>query len=137
MAAKKLAKGKALKRLSGSTYVAIPQLFSIPLEFGEAEDVDTTAHDDSSTGYRTYLQGWKVPPTLEISGRWDPNDTQHAWLLTNHGGSAQSFQITIPSTTPMTASFSALIQNLKVPDDLSGPLDFSFTLRITGAVTLA
>lgn len=129
-------KGRALKRLSGSTYVLIPGLDVIPLNFGETEEVETTAHDDATAGFLTFIAGWKDGGELPCEGFWDDDETQHQWLLTNNGGAAQSFQIDIPTASgTSTYAFSALIKNLDLPDDIKSAERFTVTLRVSGAVT--
>jgi hypothetical protein len=124
-----------LERLSGSAYVEIPGAVTTPFGLGSVEKVEVTGKDDATAGYRRYLSTWKVPPTLQFTFRWDPSDTQHLWLETNQGGTAQSFKLTVVSGVAYT--FTAIIGEISAPGGLSDALDVNVTLEVAGAVTRA
>lgn len=131
--AKIKSKGKRLYRLNGSTYALIPQLDNIPFSIGSYDETEVSTHD-AATDDRESLPTWKQANSQTMSGKWDPADTQHAWLLSNLGGAEQTFIVRYPTTPPKSIAFTAKITGLEIPDDLNGSLDFSFTLgsiRIT------
>lgn len=117
--------------------VALSQAATIgapPIELGT---VDSTTHD--STG------GWgEVLPTVKRGGSfpvtflYDPDDSGHAAMVTNHGAKTlTAFEIVIPTANSAEVGFSAYITGLDIePGDVEGRLEMQMTLTPSGAITV-
>ena len=101
----------------------------------DTTDIDITTHD-STGGWREFLAGLKDGGTLELTGILDLDDTGQAYLAGNVGGAAVAVVLTFSDTS--TASFSAYVKNFNNPGNpLDDKVEFSSSLKITGAVTYA
>ena len=137
--AKVKAKGVILKY--GDTAdpsTTLPQKTEVSLDLGAWDRTDVTDHDtsDSTKEYDTVL---KEPPTLDVTGFFDPADTAHAWFVSSHAsGAAKYFELVLPDAGDAEFVFQAHVTSLSIGGMTpSGHITFSATLAGTTAATFS
>lgn len=119
-------------------------LNSIGLPDESRGDVEVT--DNDSGGSREYLPGLREPGTIALEGRIIPGDVGQDRLRTNKDTEDQPKEvvITLPASatddsTVVTYTFDAYVSALggDLPQDSDDPGQFTATLKVTGAVTVA
>jgi len=95
--------------------------------------VDITTHD-SAGGYKEYVGGLKDGGTLDLTGAYNISDTGQAYLRTNVGTS-KACVVTFSDSS--TASFNAIVGGFATSSPLDDKVEFTCSLKITGAVTYA
>jgi predicted secreted protein len=112
---------------------AIGGLTDVSVSGTDVTFVDITTHD-STGGFKEFVGGLKDGGTLELSGKYDIADTGQIYLRANPGESA-SCVVTLSDSS--TASFTAIVGGYSITNPLDDAVDFSASLKITGAVTYA
>lgn len=112
---------------------AIGGLTDVAVSGTEVNFVDVTTHD-SSGGYKEYVGGLKDGGTLELTGAYNIADTGQAYLRT-HVGESKACIVTFSDDS--TASFSAIVGGFATSNPLDDKVEFTCSLKITGAVTYA
>lgn len=132
--AKYAAKGAIIKYENpASTFNVIPAVGDFELDLGDTEEIDVTTHD-SAGSYRETVNGFIAPAEISFPLVYDPADTHHAFLLTNHGGSALTFQVILPDTGAGTFEFDAIIKGFRVSAPVDGRLEATVSIKPTGAI---
>lgn len=135
--AKIKAKGVILKYGDAADpLTTVPQKTEVSLDLGAWDRTDTTDHDTSGSTkeYDTVL---KEPPTIDVTGFFDPADTAHAWFISAHASGAEKyFELVMPDAGSAEFVCQAHVSNLSIGGMTpSGHLTFSATLAGTTAAT--
>lgn len=104
--------------------------------------------DSGSGGDRTFIDGLRDAGEMTIDVRWDPDDTGQGALDTNYEASGSSATeeviITLPSAATsasgsQTLTFDAIVTGRSSDLDAIADetADRSYTLKVTGSVTIA
>jgi predicted secreted protein len=133
MATKFAAKGTKLQINTGSSLVDIPSVESFTFGQGQTELIDVTTLDSSS--YREFVNGFKDADEISAEIIYDPADTVHEYIRTNHGGTAKAMGVVLSDTGNATFTFNALITQVSFPVDKDGPIRMSVTFKPTGAIS--
>jgi len=112
---------------------AIGGLTDVSVSGTDVTFVDITTHD-SSGGFKEFVGGLKDGGTLELSGKYDIADTGQIYLRANPGASAACV---VTFSDNSTASFTAIVGGYSTTNPLDDAVDFSASLKVTGAVTYA
>lgn len=117
------------------TYTAIPKLRSIRglTKFRNAREITNL-----SSGGDEYMPGLPRTGVVTAMIDYDPNDTQHAALLTALANNTlESFRVSFPSSPAEKWTFSAYVIGFPI-DDLvpDGGLTVQLSLRPTGALSI-
>lgn len=112
--------------IGGLTDVSIPEV--------EVTEIDITSHD-SEGGYKEYVGGLKDGGTVTLTGKYNIADTGQAYLADadNQGADAVAVVVTFSDTS--TCGFNAIVKGYGATNPLDDAVDFSASLKITGAVT--
>lgn len=98
---------------------------------------DVTSHD-STGGYREFIPSLKEGGSVSCEGHYAPTDAQHTGLNTDYeNGVLRNFQVVFPTTPNKTFSFAAYVENFEVGAPLEGAIPLSFSLKISGPVTIS
>lgn len=124
---------------NGTTFAEVEGLDRIDHNLGTRDSVDTT--DFSATGgIRKFIPGLLDPGTVEIEGKFDPDNTVHTALwndfrsLTN---SSRQFRITLSDPVPKTITGTAILQSFAYNLAPNNVLRFTASFKITGDITIA
>ena len=129
--------GTVLKIGSGNSAKTVGGVTSIDGISIDSEEVDVTDLGNSS-GYREFLQGFKDAGEVSVSGYLDGSDTGQNEMITLLGtGALTSMEIVFPTAIGKKWSFSAFVKNFSTSVDTDGAVEFSATLRVSGAATLS
>ena len=112
---------------------AIGGLTDVNVSGTEVNFVDVTTHD-SSGGYKEFVGGLKDGGTLDLTGAYNIADTGQVYLRANPGTSAACV-VTFSDTS--TATFTAIVGGYSTSNPLDDKVEFTASLKITGAVTYA
>lgn len=127
-----------IKALGATITVAtnnIGGLNGITIPESVAADVDVTTHDSTA---REYIGGLVDSGTVTLTGKFNIADTGQTYLRTaaNQGGSPVACVVTLSDDS--TASFNAVVVGFGTNvGDVDGAVEFTASLRISGAVTYA
>jgi predicted secreted protein len=111
---------------------AIAELTDVTVGGVDVNFIDTTAHD-SSGGWRTFLGGLTDPGTIDLTGNYKQTDAGQAALISGRGTSV-AVNITFSDSTNVTCSAIVGGYNLSNPQD--DKVEFTCSLKITGAITI-
>lgn len=102
-----------------------------------ADTIETTVLD-STSGFRTFIQGMKDGGEVSIQGYFDTADAgQLAVSSALTAGTVDSYTITFPSAIGATWTFDAVVTMFKTGEaNIDDPLGFEATLKITGVPNL-
>lgn len=129
--AKEIGYGAELSVATTTGTLDIAQIRSISGPDSEADMVDTTTMD-SSTNYRTFIQGLADPGQVTLELVYDGTSVGHARLETyQENMTSKVYTISYP-TSANTQSFTAYVQSLSVEIPLDDLITQSVTLKITG-----
>ena len=119
----------------GGTETVVGRLTSIGEVSPDSEELDVTTLD-STGGYREYMQGFKDPGELEVSGYHDGSDAGQTALRTAYAaGTSGEVKITFPDGT--VVSFSGFVKAHTIgAAEVDGAVGFGATFRISGAVSV-
>lgn len=112
---------------------AIGGLTDVGISGTEVSFIDTTTHD-STGGYREFVGGLKDGGTLELTGKYDIADTGQVYLRANPGVSAACV---VTFSDDSTATFTAIVGGYATSNQLDDAVEFTASLKITGAVVYA
>jgi predicted secreted protein len=110
---------------------AIGSVTNITRSGTERSFADVTTHD-SSGGYREYVPTLLEAGTVDVEGLFDDADGGQD-LLRGFSGTAASCIITLPNTKTITMS--VFVQSVGESIPLDDAVQFTATLKITGATT--
>lgn len=99
----------------------------------EVNFVDVTTHD-SSGGYKEFVGGLKDGGTLDLTGAYNIADTGQVYLRANPGTSAACV---VTFSDDSTATFTAIVGGYSTSNPLDDKVEFTSSLKITGAVVYA
>ena len=133
--------GTLLKIGDGGTpesFTTVAEVTDIKPPKISAKMEDATSHDSSGweESIPTLLSGGEI----EVKVNWLPTDsTQNEttglmYALTNRA--RKNWQVVLPSTAK-TFAFAAFVQDFEGDTPLDGKLGATFTLKVTGAVTIS
>ena len=135
--AKYAAKGAILKYENpASTFNVIPAVGDFELDLGDTEEIDVTTHD-STGSFRETVNGFKAPSEISFPLVFDPANTHHLYLQTNHGATAVTFQVILPDDGAATYEFDAIIKGFRVSAPVDGRLEATVTVKPTGAISFS
>jgi len=118
------------------SFVDIAEVHSISGPNITAEIIDCT-HMDSPNGYEELLPGIKTGGEVTIEVGYIPDNTTHQALKTKMDNrELTDFKIVFPNTAETEMTFSAYITGLSIDVSVKELLGGTFTLRISGAVTV-
>ena len=123
------------------TYVAIAQVIDINGPGIKNRLIETTDRD--SSGKALYVSGIVDNGKVKFKLNFDPDTTYHSMSVA-HGlgtlaqsGALKSFRLFFPDTSPVTATFDAIVEEYTPDAPLNGALTADCTLQISGAITWA
>lgn len=121
---------------AGGAACQVGRLSSIGELSPDSEELDVTTLD-SAGGCREYIQGFKDPGELEVSGFHDAgNAGQRALRAAYASGQAGSVEIAFPDG--VKASFTAYVkQHTLGAAEVDGAVGFGAVFRITGPVAVS
>lgn len=87
---------------------------------------------DLSDGNRDYGLGIGEPPSFTLNCFWDPVDTTHAALITEHSNETKcNYRATVPTSPAKTYTFKALISSYTTPyGGVDGDLMWDITFQL-------
>lgn len=111
---------------------AIAELTDVTVGGVDVNFIETTAHD-SSGGWKTFLGGLTDPGTIDLTGNYKFTDAGQAALISGRGTSV-AVNITFSDATNVTCN--AIIGGYNVSNPQDDKVEFTCSLKITGAITL-
>lgn len=126
--------GYGAELLCGTTTggsVTVAQIRSISGPDSEADMVDTTTLD-SSTNYRTFVQGLADPGQVTVELVYDSTATSHAKLQHYHDNRISATYTIVYPTSANSQAFTAYVQSLSLEVPLDDLITQTVTLKITG-----
>ncbi|MEA4924930.1 MAG: phage tail tube protein [Syntrophomonadaceae bacterium] len=124
--------GTTLKK--GTTPIA--ELTKISGPALAADTIDVSSHS-SVDGYREFVQGLKDGGEVAIEGNFTNEAGQAALITDFHAGTVGAYTITLPTTTPVSWTFSGIVTALNIDAPFDGVLAFQATLKVSGKPVLA
>lgn len=120
---------------SPEVYTTIANIDSISGPGSTAADIEVT---DLSSTAKEFLLDLVDNGTVTCSGFYNPGDTQHDQLRSDNAASTQrNYRITLSSSPQVTFTFAARVSEFTPEEAVAAAIRFTFTLRVTGAVTKA
>jgi predicted secreted protein len=110
---------------------AVGELTDVSVGGGDVNFIEITNHD-SSGNWKEFLGGLKDGGTLDLTGNYKVGDVGQAHLFGNLGASAACV---VTFSDSSTCSFTAIIGPYNTSNPLDGTVEFTASLKITGAVT--
>jgi len=95
--------------------------------------IDTTAHD-SAGGWKEFVGGLTDGGTLELTGNYDVADVGQIELIAERGNVA-AVVVTFSDTS--TSTFNAVVGGYGLSNPLDDKVEFTCSLKVTGAITIA
>ena len=123
--------GTTLEYDYGDGYVElarISEIGEIPLQ-GDADDVEVTGYD-TPTRVREYIKGLEDPGDMEITGIWTAHESQLGVMTSND---VHDWRLTLPNDLG-TYIIPGYVHGFTLNPQLDDRIEFSFTLRVAGAV---
>jgi predicted secreted protein len=119
---------------SPNTFTEIAEVKSIGGPNEDSEELDAT-HLRSTGGYREFLQSFKDGGELPCNCNYLPGNATHQTIRTLfQSGATRGWKITYPDTSYVT--FDGYVKAVGSTAAVGAILEGSFTIRISGAVTL-
>lgn len=112
---------------------AVGDLTDVSVSGTDVNFVDITTHD-STGGWKEFTSGLKDGGSLDLTGKYKVADTGQAYLFGNPGASA-SCVVTFSDTS--TASFTGIVGGFSTSNPLDDAVEFTCSIKITGAVVYA
>ena len=127
------AQGTIVQAQNG-TYTAVPESIRVDTPSIRTENIDVTNHD-SAAGVREFIAGFKDTETCTVEGNWIPGNVIQEWLRDQQLASATvPFKILLPGASgDKVATFSALIESLKITANVGEQLRYTMVLKPSGA----
>ena len=95
--------------------------------------IDVTAHD-SAGGWREFIGGLTDGGTLELTGNYDEADAGQVELRAERG---QVASVIVTFSDATTSTFSAVVGGYSLSNPLDDVVEFSCSLKVTGAIVIA
>jgi len=95
--------------------------------------IDVTAHD-SAGGWKEFVGGLTDGGTLELTGNYDAADVGQIELIAERGNEAA---IVVTFSDSSTSTFSAIVGGYNLSNPLDDKVEFTCSLKVTGAITIA
>lgn len=124
--------GTAFKVDISATLTLIAGAKNISFPGVHSRTTETTSHD--SGGWAEHLATLKEGGEFSVGFVWDDSDTGQAYLATNAGGAAQTFQIGLPNSGT-EFDFDAIIKDIDHDAEVDGAYGGTVTFLVTGAIT--
>jgi len=120
---------------SPEVYTEVDGLTSINGPDGSTPEIDTT-HLNSTA--REFLMGIPDNGSIQCSGFYDGDDTQHAALYSAWAnGTSKNFNLKFINESPNEKwAFSGYVQNFSIGAETDQAVTLSFSIRISGAITV-
>jgi predicted secreted protein len=99
----------------------------------DVTNIDVTAHD-SSGGWREFVGGLTDGGTLELTGNYDQDNVGQVELRDERGEVAA---IIVTFSDGSTSTFSAVVGGFNLSNPLDDKIEFSCSLKVTGAIVIA
>lgn len=116
---------------TGGGYTNIARLLSIgDVSLGDVDDIPFVCYD-SADGFREHLAGIMDAGEFEITGVWTADASQTG--LNALRGVTCDWRITLPEALGVL-DFEAYLSGPKIKPNLTDKIEFSATVRVTGAV---
>lgn len=112
--------------------IVVGGLMGAEFSGADVNNIDTTAWD-AAANTRTFVGGLIEPGSLELSGNFLPSDAGQVELEAETGNVA-AILVTYPDGT--TIGFDAVVGAINIGSDLDSKLEFTRSLKITGARTI-
>ena len=111
----------------------VGKLTSVGAIASDSEPVDVTTLD-SEGGYREYMQGFRNPGEVELTGFHEKGDAGQAALRSAYAsGEAGAFEVAFADGTAV--SFTAFVKGCTIgAAAVDGAVGFAAVLKLTGAV---
>ena len=132
-----VARGLTLSVATGASpdYAVIPNLDNVSGPGSTAAEIEIT---DLSSTAKEFLLDLVDNGNVSVSGNFNPQETYHAQLQSDNAASTErNYRITFPSSPEATYTFAARVSEFSPEGGIAAALRFSFTLRVTGAITVA
>lgn len=119
------------------TYTTLGQVRNISGPTQQADEVETTSHDDSGD-FRVFIRGLIDGGTVSAEINFDPADVKHQEMLSDLAtGTGANWRIRWSQMTPVHRfTFPAFVQSFPLTNPTDAQLGATLTLRVTGAPVL-
>ena len=117
--------------VSGTT---IAELTNISGPGISMDTVETTNHD-SPSGYREFVAGLTDAGEFSVTGNLIASSTTVSDLIINGSQTARTYAITFPNN--LAWSFSGFITNFDTTGAYDGKLEYTFSIKVSGAPTFS
>lgn len=119
---------------AGSTWTNIARIETVgEFSMGEVEDIEITSHDTVG-GMKEYIAGLGDAGEIEFSGSWIADATQRS--LSGLRGLMRDWRVTLPGGLGIWRS-RGYVKSFTINPQREDSIDFSATIKLTGAPTLA
>jgi len=112
---------------------AIGELTDVTPGGADVNFIDVTAHD-SAGGWKKFIGGLSDGGTLELTGNYKFSDAGQAALIAQRG---QQAAIVVTFSDSTTSTFNAIVGAYNLSNPLDDKVEFTCSLKVTGAITLA
>lgn len=137
----KIGKGTTLAVGDASSpinFVSILEMVELSGTPGGTPDRVSVFNHDSPTMWDEVLTGIIRPKTITIQGNWQKagasaNTVSMALQTQMEVGTTKYFRITLPTTTPQTITFQALVTDWQVTTPIADAMRVVFSLENTGS----
>lgn len=117
--------------------VVVGELSSIGGVSVSADTIDTTALDNTS-GYRTFIGGFKDGGEVSLSGFLNHTDAgQLAIYAAFESGAVTSCSIVFPTAISASWTFDGVVTAFETSAELEDAVSFDSTVKVSGKPTLA
>lgn len=134
--------GTLLQLSIGGTYTTVAEITSIN-GVGVVREFTDVTHMESPDAYHEFIATLKQSNDISLEANFLPaNATQQALLGVSAAtwmadDTKQLFKIIFTDTATTTASFSGWAQNFSIGAPVDGKTAASFTIKVTGPITLS
>ena len=115
-----------------STYADVGEVVSIDLLDVEVDSIDVSSHDSPSQ-WREFVAGMKDGGELSMEVNYDPALHGTIWGAL---GTERNHRITLPDAGAATIAFAGFISGASAQAPYDDKLSATFTIKVTGAVTI-
>lgn len=113
--------------------IAIGELTDVTPGGVDVNFIDVTAHD-SAGGWKEFIGGLTDGGTLELTGNYVEADAGQTELRDERGNVAA---VVITFSDATTSTFSAVVGGYNLSNPLDDKIEFTCSLKVTGAITIA
>ena len=125
---------------ASETFTAVAEVKDITGPNLTRESIEVT-NQDSTSGYKEFIPGWRDGDTVTIIANWLPSDTTQdgttGMLSHFEDDDNHNYQIVTPTAVGFTISFAGHITNIPISLPLTEQGQVEFQVKISGAVTIA